>query len=96
MVTNGIWDELASRVDEFIFANDIALDITKNLRLAIRATNKLQALVVEKGLSFLPNKTVQMEFVQKNKTKKTAKNFLKTRSSLYRVSTKFLGMTWDS
>ena len=69
---NGILGELGNGVDGSLFADDLAIYITKrSRRAAFRAlqgmTNKLDEWAAERGLIFSPSKIVRMSFRKRKK-----------------------------
>ena len=71
MAINGILEELGNVAEGSLFADDLAIYITRNQRVAARAlqrlTNKLDAWAAERGLIFSPNKTASMVFRMRRK-----------------------------
>ena len=95
---NDILRKLGSGVDGSLFADDLAIYITtRNQRVATRTlqvvTNKLDAWVTKRGLTFSSNKTVSMIFRKRNE--KPIKIILRNEIIPLKKSTHFLGMTLD-
>ena len=72
---NGILYELVNGVDGSFFIDDLAIHITtRNQRVAFRAlqgaTNKLDAWLAERSLTFSPSKTVRFTFRKRGKRNK--------------------------
>ena len=98
MAINGILEELGNRMDGALFANDLAIYITiRSQRVTFRAlqgvTNKLDAYVEERGLTFSPSKTISMTFRKRNE--EPIEIMLRNEIMLSKKSTQFLGMTLD-
>ena len=85
-------------MDGSLFADDLAIYITRNQRVAARAlqgvSNKLDAWAAERGLTFSPNKTASMAFKKKNK--EPLEIMLRNEIIPSKESTQFLEMTLDS
>ena len=86
-------------MSESLFSDDLAIYITRrNQRVASRAlqgvTNKFDAWPAERGLTFLPSKTISMTFANRNE--EPIEIMLRNKIIPSIESTQFMGTTLDS
>ena len=101
MAINGNLGELRNRVDFFCRPSSYIYITTRYQRVAARAlqrfTNKLDAWLAKRRITFSTSKTIIMVFKKRRKrNKESVKITLKSQIVLNKKSTQFLGSTLDS